>query len=45
MRHRDLSQAVLAGALGVHLGAPAAAPVVDVYKCEYRACCYKTTID
>lgn len=41
MRHRYLVQAVLVGALSIHLGASAAAPVIEVYKSEYCGCCHE----
>ncbi|HJV85333.1 MAG TPA: DUF411 domain-containing protein [Noviherbaspirillum sp.] len=39
MERRTLLQAVLAGALGVHLVASAALPVVEVYKNPSCGCC------
>jgi hypothetical protein len=39
MIKRRLMQAALAGALGIHLAASAAGPVVEVYKSEYCGCC------
>lgn len=39
MRKQSLVKAVLLGALGVHLAAGAAGPVVEVYKSEYCGCC------
>jgi hypothetical protein len=39
MKRRILLQAILAGALGIHLAASAAAPVVEVYKSATCGCC------
>lgn len=39
MRRRILLQAILAGTLGIHLAASAAAPVVEVYKSATCGCC------
>ncbi|WP_019142708.1 DUF411 domain-containing protein [Noviherbaspirillum massiliense] len=39
MKRRIFLQAVAAGAIGLHLGAAEAAPVVDVYKSATCGCC------
>ena len=39
MKRHILIQAALVGALGVHLTAGAASPVVEVYKSAYCGCC------
>ena len=39
MKRRIFVQAILAGSLGVHLLAGAAAPVIEVYKSESCGCC------
>lgn len=39
MKRRIVMQAILAGALGLHLGAYAAAPIIEVYKSAYCGCC------
>lgn len=39
MKRRTLLQAILAGALGVHLGAQAALPAIEVYKSASCGCC------
>lgn len=39
MKRRTLLQAILAGTLGVHLAASAAAPVIEVYKNPDCGCC------
>ena len=39
MKRRIVLQAILAGTLGVHLAASAAAPVIEVYKSANCGCC------
>lgn len=39
MKRRTLLHGILVGLLGVHLGANAATPVVEVYKSESCGCC------
>lgn len=45
MKQRFLLQAALNGALSVHVGAAAAAPVIKVYESEYCGCCHQRVTD